>query len=147
MGHNVRPGQRKQTSSSHRKSENADPNTDFTCELSKLEATPANISPCNFTIATKMNPTLKYGVAFLIRSHQTHGLQRKPAFSHALCVSPQQVRKNTIFPRGISQGYQGVSRGIKGYQLPDYMGLWGISPPARFLRAYGKPRFLGYQIG
>ena len=40
--------------------------------------------------------------------------------------------KITIFPRGISQGYQGVSKGIKGYQLPVYMGLWGISPPARF---------------
>ena len=75
------------------------------------------------------------------------GYRENHAFSHVLCVSPPPTRKNTIFPRGISQGYQGVSKGIKGYQLPVYMGLWGISPPARFLRAYEKPRFQGYQIG
>ena len=39
-------------------------------------------------------------------------------FSHAFYVATQDGRENAIFLRGISEGHQGASRGIRGHQLP-----------------------------
>ena len=65
-------------------------------------------------------------------SHEPRNIQpiephTNPLFSHTLCVFPQNIHKNALLRRGISQGHQGASGGIKGHQLSVSQGFRGIS--------------------
>ena len=65
-------------------------------------------------------------------SHEPRNIQpiephTNPLFSHTLCVFPQNIHKNALLRRGINQGHQGATGGIKGHQLSVSQGFRGIS--------------------